>query len=361
MLRAMFDLRPLRHFIRIVDLGSLSRAAQEVGIAQPAISQHVASLEADFGAKLLDRGPRGAKPTEAGLTLYRHAHLLLRQVDEARRAVRSPSADVSGIVTIGLSITTAEILSLPLLRRILAELPQVHLQIVSLPNRFLVDMLINGRLDMAILFGQRSRKGILSVPLAVEEMFFLTPKQRGHRAERPAATFEEVSRHPLLLPCRPHGARLLLEAALTQSGYPFQVAAEVDAVPSLIAAVQAGLGATVLPWSAFHREASRGEVAYAPFAGSLEREVSFCASDAMPPSDAARATRRLIETVIASLVASGAWKGLTPVNGSGQPAETVAITARSIALMEGSARSLPRDRLIRTTTRSAEGKMKTRW
>lgn len=310
--RVMFDLRPLRHFIRIVDLGSLSRAAQEVGIAQPALSQHVAALEADFGIKLLNRGPQGAKPTEAGMTLYRYAQLLLRQMDEARQAVRSEPVDIRGTVAIGLSLTTAEMLSLPILNRVMAELPHVHMQIVSLPNRLLVEMLMNSRLDMAILFDQRPCKGIKPALIAVEEMFFLTSKKNGARVGRTAATLNEVSRYPLLLPCRPHGVRALLEAALTRNGHNFQVIAELDAVPSLIEAVEAGMGATVLPWSAFYRYAARGRIAYKPFAERLEREISFCISDVSPLTIAAAAARQVIENVILSLIASGEWRGLVP-------------------------------------------------
>lgn len=309
----MLDLRPLRYFVRIVDLGSMSRAAAEVGIAQPALSQHVASLEADFKVKLLERGPQGAKPTECGRVLYRHAQILLRQLAEARQGVMSKSSEVSGNVAIGLSITTAEVLSVPLLSRVLAKFPNVHLQIVSLPNRLLVEMLTNARLDIALLFDYRPSKDIISTPIAVEEMFFVTCRSgNAPSTNKRGASLAEISQQPLLMPCRPHSVRLLLEAALTKAGHPFQVAAEIDSVPSLIEAVESGMGATVLPWSAFHRYIGAGRLEYMSCSERLLRELSLSVSRVLPLSAAAVATREVIEEVIRELMSSGQWQGLWP-------------------------------------------------
>ncbi len=77
------DLRAMRYFIAIVDQGSLTRAAEVVCVAQPALSQQLATLEKELGVPLVHRGAKGVKPTEAGRTLYRHARNILRQVEIA--------------------------------------------------------------------------------------------------------------------------------------------------------------------------------------------------------------------------------------------------------------------------------------
>ena len=309
----MLDLRPLRHFISVVELGSVSRAASHIGIAQPALSHQMTAMEKELGVKLLYRDQRGTRPTEAGRALYRHAQVLLRQLDDARRAVRLNTDDISGTVSVGLSVTTAEILSLPLLLQVGESHPSIRLQLIALPRRLLGEMLANGRLDIALLFDQGFTKGLTVRPLAIEEVFFVRARIGGE-ADVPAhkaVELAEVAAFPLLMPCRPHAARMLLETTLTQAGYDFNVVAEIDSVPSMVEAAEAGFGATVLPWSAVYREAAQGRLSVQSFAPPITREISLCRSDTVPLSAAVSTTWNAIEATVTDLVATGRWKGLT--------------------------------------------------
>lgn len=92
------DLRQLRYFVTIVEMGSFSRAAHRLRVAQPALSQHVRNMELDLGVELLFRSPQGVRPTEAGETLVRHARLILGQMEVAREAVRRGQAEPEGEV-----------------------------------------------------------------------------------------------------------------------------------------------------------------------------------------------------------------------------------------------------------------------
>jgi len=90
------DTRRLEAFIKVVDLGSVSSAAKVLNVAQPALSQHILSLESDFKCRLLDRSARGVKPTEAGQILYRYAKSIQRQIEEARRTMSGQQAGADG-------------------------------------------------------------------------------------------------------------------------------------------------------------------------------------------------------------------------------------------------------------------------
>ncbi|MBQ1766158.1 MAG: LysR family transcriptional regulator, partial [Aquincola sp.] len=92
------DLRQLKYFVRIVELGGLSAAAQSLHVAQPSLSQHVANLEAELGLPLLERGARGARPTPAGRRLYEQAKALLRQAGDIPALVRQEGGEVAGHV-----------------------------------------------------------------------------------------------------------------------------------------------------------------------------------------------------------------------------------------------------------------------
>ena len=93
------DLRRLQFLVRVIDTGSITRAAAALRIAQPALSQHMQTLERSAGAKLLIRHQDGVTPTEAGLIAYRNAKLLTRQLERARMEVRTLAAVPTGRVT----------------------------------------------------------------------------------------------------------------------------------------------------------------------------------------------------------------------------------------------------------------------
>ncbi len=96
------NLRRLKYFVKIVDIGSLTRAAEVLHIAQPALSQQVATLEGEMDQQLLIRTKRGVTPTEAGKILYTHARTILRQCEQAQLAVHNVGQTLSGNVSIGL-------------------------------------------------------------------------------------------------------------------------------------------------------------------------------------------------------------------------------------------------------------------
>src|SRR5580698_11134280 len=96
------DLRQLRYFVGIVQAGSLSRAADQLRVAQSAISLHLASLESELDRQLVTRGPKGIQLTEAGDILYRHAEAILRHVEFAKQDAITALDVPSGRVFIGL-------------------------------------------------------------------------------------------------------------------------------------------------------------------------------------------------------------------------------------------------------------------
>ena len=101
------NLRRLKYFVKIVDIGSLTQAAEVLHIAQPALSQQVATLEGEMDQQLLIRTKRGVTPTEAGKILYTHARTILRQCEQAQLAVNNVGQTLRGQVSIGLAPGTA--------------------------------------------------------------------------------------------------------------------------------------------------------------------------------------------------------------------------------------------------------------
>ena len=109
-----FTLRQLRYFVRVVELGSMGRAAIDLDLVQSALSQQISRLESELSTRLLQRTPRGVVPTEAGAAFFREAQLTLRHAAQAVRAAQQ--ARLSGSVSVGLAPTTAAMLGLPLMQ-----------------------------------------------------------------------------------------------------------------------------------------------------------------------------------------------------------------------------------------------------
>ena len=108
------ELRQLRAFVKVVEVGSISRAALDLNVVQSALSQQITKLESELSTRLLQRSPQGVTPTEAGVAFFREAQLTLRHAEQAVRVAQD--SRLSGTVSVGLAPTTAAVLGMPLMR-----------------------------------------------------------------------------------------------------------------------------------------------------------------------------------------------------------------------------------------------------
>jgi LysR family nitrogen assimilation transcriptional regulator len=167
------DLRQLRYLVTIIDCGSISKAAEQLHIAQPALSQQMAALESELQVPLLLRSSQGVKASAAGKALYRHARAVLRQLQHAREELTEGGVAESGRVAIGLPTSAARVLAMPLFKTIRAKYPGIFLQIFESLSGYLAELLANNRLDMAILFRDMATRGISIQPLVEEDLFLV--------------------------------------------------------------------------------------------------------------------------------------------------------------------------------------------
>ena len=120
------DLRHITAFVATYEEGSINRAAQRMNLAQPSVSSILRDLEAEMGTTLLERASRGAHPTAAGETFYRHCLKVLAEVDAARNSVMNGVGRVAGPIRIGLAPTVAKGLMPLFIPKYLADYPDVQ-------------------------------------------------------------------------------------------------------------------------------------------------------------------------------------------------------------------------------------------
>ncbi|RDK08687.1 LysR substrate-binding domain-containing protein [Cupriavidus lacunae] len=306
------DLRAMRYFIAIVDQGSLTRAAEVVCVAQPALSQQLAALEKELGVPLVQRGAKGVKPTEAGRTLYRHARNILRQVEIAGAEVRVAGTDVTGMVAIGLPTTAAAAFGMPLIRVVRARYPQIRLQLFESMSGYISELLDHNRLDFAILFRDVPSRAVELERLASESLYVVgtLPVARGRGKARPQASTEgatvaikALADLPLVLPSGSQGLREVVELAFAQAGVPMNVVADLDSLPFLLATAREGLACTVLPASSLSEADS--EVPRHLIVPELRRTLSLCWPRALPRTSAAEAVAEVLRELVAGRIAAG--------------------------------------------------------
>lgn len=316
------ELRQLRYFVRVVELGSISGAAADLGLVQSALSQQISRLEGELSTRLLRRTSRGVAPTEAGLAFFREAQLALRHADQAVRAAQQ--ARLSGSVTIGLAPTTAAVLGLPLMQQMRSRYPDVRLHMVEGMSGHLTAMLNARELDLAVLFDTRVDLDQQAgdhrwqvVPLLEEQLFLIRRRAPGAAAGRaPPITLADLGDEPLILPTRPHGLRSTLDKSFAAARAHPRIALEIDSLAMVMAAVEAGLGSTLQPWAALGRYPD-GEQRFelTPVADVQARRVNMlCTLPDQELSPAGLAARVVLRDCVERLVAGGGWPGATLIH-----------------------------------------------
>jgi LysR family nitrogen assimilation transcriptional regulator len=307
------ELRQLRYFLKVADLGSISKAAGQLSIAQSAVSHQVSALEHHVRARLFIRRPSGVELTEAGRLLYRHAQTIVRQMQSAEDDVAAASGAPTGSVSVGLPTAVLHTLGMPLLEAVLARHPGIVLHVVDGVSALLQEFTLNGRLDMAVLFLGESSKGLEVVPLLDEDLYYVAaasaPWMRGLGDEIP---LEVAASHPLVVPGPGNGMRRVVEAAFAREGLRLAPIAELDSLRMQKACATRGIAGTFLPWAVVDEEAGRGELRVLRVPGAaLSRPVSICTYDSRAMGLAAEAVHAILRDQAATLVRSGAWRGTT--------------------------------------------------
>lgn len=306
------EIRQLRYFVRIVDLGSLSKAAADLYVAQPALSKQIASLEAELKVSLLVRSPRGVTPTEAGLAFYRQAQSLLRQLARVPDEVRSADASPSGVVAVGMPYSASNILAPALVAAVRERLPGIRLAITEEGSGYLEGLLAGGRLDLSLLYERdRPSPQIEERPLLVEELFLVT--KAGGKGDIPLA---EIAKLQFILPGPANSTRQVVEKSFAKAGLTLAIVAEVDGPWSTKAMVAAGLGATILSRSALFPEQATGGLAVRRIVRpSLARKMNLCVRRGETLARAPAIVWQILSKVAEDLIRGGAWRGATMAAG----------------------------------------------
>ncbi len=309
------ELRQLRYFVAIVDHGSLSRAAQVLHVAQPALTQQLRQLEEELGAQLMHRSAQGVLSTDAGKLFYEHAQAILKQVGDARSAVNQSATRPAGSVSLALPHSISGALALPLLMATRERYPEITLQLTEELSGNLTEQLKSGRINLAVQFDDGQLGPFACTPLVEETMMYLC--LRGSPFAPPAGgkagsgiALARALANPLILPGLQHGVRPRIENVARSAGLRIENVIEINSLAILKSALLADMGATILPLAPLLAEVERGDLLATPIDNAaMSRTVTLCASKNIPLTNATAAVSRLVQEVTRELCGSGRWLG----------------------------------------------------
>jgi LysR family transcriptional regulator, nitrogen assimilation regulatory protein len=300
------DLKQLEYFVRVAELGSFTRAALELDVAQPALSRQVRLLEVELRQPLLLRNGRGAVPTEAGKVLLDHGRGILHQVQRARDDLGRLRGGLSGRVALGLPSSVARVLAVPLTRAFREAMPDARLSISEALSAGLHEGLANGRLDIVVLYNAQASRELDITPLLEEDLLLVRARPPGLHEDPPPGPVElnEVAGMPLVIPSRPNAIRMHVESKMAEIGCRPAVALEIDGVMAILDLVLDGAGCAILSRNAL-LNSPRPSAYTAQQIGSppLRIELSLATSLQRPATPVQKATLEMIKRIVPTVVA----------------------------------------------------------
>jgi LysR family transcriptional regulator, nitrogen assimilation regulatory protein len=299
------DSESLRCFLRIAELGSFGRAAQVLNLTQPTLSRRIASLEHELHAQLFVRHQRGVSLTPAGVALGQRAQNLVRQLEELHDEVNLVDREPSGKVAVGLPPSLLKVVNGPLVESYRKKFPRVTLDAYEGISNFLEEKLVNGELDVALMFATRSRLRNASTKiLAAEEM--VLAKTGDAISQKAWTTVDDVASLPLILYKLPNHIRWRVDVAFQQRGLTPNIVVEVNTISMLLEFARRGVGAVIVPRSAVVHDVEEKTLVATPIR-NLSVQWMLAVSRDREHLPAVKALAHHIESLIRAQIKAGRW------------------------------------------------------
>jgi LysR family nitrogen assimilation transcriptional regulator len=275
------DLLEIRYFLATAAAGSLSRAAVRLGVSQPALSRQIGRLETSLGRELFYRHGRGVALTEAGRRFQAVAQNVTQQLTDVQEELSGGALDAVGNVTLGIPPSLSASMGADLALRFAAGFPRARLRIREAFSAVLLEWTEAARVELAVLYDARSNASLIATPLLLEDLFLIEPpaQDSGTPHAGPVGLIE-LTQRDCVLPGPENGLRRVVDAACAAEGVRPRVLTEVDCVAALKQLVERGVGPTVLPFGAVHREVREGKLRVRPFRSASMRALLVIATPA---------------------------------------------------------------------------------
>ncbi len=286
------ELSPLRSFLVLARTGNVTRAAEELHLTQPAVSNQLARLEGELGQALFDRTPKGVALTEAGRLFRRYAEEALGRLDDGREALAELAGLERGALAVGGGATATTYLLPPLLGKFHAEHPAIRLFVREQGSEAVVAAVASGELDVGLVtLPIHTPSGVrLRVERWVEDELLLLVPPGSPLERRRTFRWRDLEGRSLVLFEAGSAVRALIDQHLARAGISVEIVMELRSIESIKQMVAQGIGAAVV--SRFALRPRRTALACAD--GPLKRDLALITRADRTPSAAANGFLRLL-------------------------------------------------------------------
>jgi LysR family nitrogen assimilation transcriptional regulator len=306
------ELKELRNFMRVARAGSVSRAAAELRLAQPALSRQIRKLEHELGVPLFSRHGRGVRLSAAGSLLLERAEAIAQLVHQTSEEIREDRSPARGRITLGVPPIGGRLVIPHFVERFQKAWPQVTLHMREGVTSSLQEWLVDKRIDVAILHNPPHLEAFDITPILLERMLVIGPPKQHIKDRKHPATFRirNLGELPLILPNMAHNNRRLVEQAAIEHGVRLRIKFEADSVAFAKALVEQGLGYTILTYAAVQEELTQQRLtAYPIVRPTLSTHVSLVTLRGEQRMKVIGPAGEMLHDVCRTLVRSGGWSG----------------------------------------------------
>ena len=294
----------LRTFIAVAEKGSISQAARELYLTQPAVSRQIQSLEEEWEVKLFDRQGREVQLTEKGEIFYRYARQIAGLLESLNEELRGDAAEVEGELRIGASTVPGQYILPSLIGGFIKLYPRVRIGLEIGDTQDVADKILEKKVHLAVVGARVNDWRLESVFWTWDEIALIVPA--GHPlSSKEEAVWEEVAGEPFVWREKGSGTRAVLEERLTAAGADLSrlhIAVEMGSTEGVVAAVEGGVGLGFVSLWALRRAEGERKVVPRRLAGiDLKRELFILCRRHGPSRRAVRAFREYLEEARASL------------------------------------------------------------
>lgn len=282
------ELRQLKYFTCLYEEGSVTRAAHQLNIVQPALSMQISKLEEELGQPLFERTSKGMIPTETGEQAYRLFMPLLGQLLEARQTLIHRNGEISGRIHAGLIASAANQALASTLAYFVEHHPNVELQISYGYSQNLIDRVLSGDLDFAVINQSFQQERLARIDLVDEELLVATGAANRLRVAAPVP-LSALSKLKLVLPSRLHGLRIVIDHSMAALGLELTPELELDDLTVIESFLRRSDYVSILPATVLRPGLEEGALrAYPLDSPGLTRSMVCVHDSRRPLSPAAR-------------------------------------------------------------------------
>ncbi|MGD8190811.1 LysR family transcriptional regulator [Brevibacillus ginsengisoli] len=270
------NLHALRIFSRVTECGSVTRAAAELHLTQPAVTAQIRKLETEIGLKVIQPNGRGIELTSAGQFLYQHAKRLFAWEEEIERQLHELREGKLGSLRLSVTHLPAQYLLPSWLASYKRAFPDVNVTMSSGNSRYVYDQLIHYQADVGIVAGGWEEAGIVRQVLCEDELWFVVPADHAYAGQ--AVTLEEMMKQPFLF--REEGSstrEYLLTLCQSRELPPPPIGLQLHGMNAAIQAMLAGYGAMLVPQIAVQNLVAANQIARVYVKNiTVKRNIFWC-------------------------------------------------------------------------------------